>query len=84
MTATSYPDIDPTDRLAVNRLRSAAKRGDARAEATLRQIEQQKHTAAWQEAEQRRADLAAQRASRKRYTSVASMMDELRRRRTKP
>lgn len=73
-----YPGIDYTDRLAVNRLRSAAKRGDARAQVTLQDIEQQKHTDAWQAAEQRRADQQAERASRKRPNSVAAVVEERR------
>lgn len=78
MTETPYPGIDHTDRMAVNRLRSAARRGDTRAKATLEQVEQQKHTDAWQAAEQRRADLAAERANRERYSSVSSVMEDRR------
>lgn len=73
-----YPGIDHTDRLAVGRLRSAAKRGDRRADATLQHIDQQKHTDAWQAAEQRRADQQAERANRKRPGSVAAVMEERR------
>ena len=75
------PDIytvDHNDRMAVNRLRAAARRGDERAKATLEWVEQQKHTDRWDAAEQHRADLAAERANRHRPGSIASTMDALR------
>lgn len=78
---TDTYDVDHTDRLAINRVRSAAKRGDTRAQATLEAIEQQAHADRWRADEQRRADLAEQRANRKRYSSVASVMADRRKER---
>ncbi|MGI8433749.1 MAG: hypothetical protein ACR2LE_03290 [Nocardioidaceae bacterium] len=75
-------DVAAGDRMAVHRLQSAAKRGDLRAEATLKHLEQQRHTDAWQSAEQKRADREAERANRKRPGSVHDVTAELRKART--
>lgn len=74
-------DVDGNDRMALNRLRSAATRGDTRAKATLAHLEQQQHADKWAAAEKARADRAAEIASRTRPSDVATVMTKLRKER---
>ncbi|MBA8794925.1 translation initiation factor 2B subunit (eIF-2B alpha/beta/delta family) [Friedmanniella endophytica] len=66
-----------------NRLRSAAKRGDKRAELTLEVLDQAAHEARWAATEHLRAKAAADRADREKHRprSVSAVMQERRRER---